>query len=215
MIRAQTEKEELANSILHGAGSLFSIAGLVLLVLRASGFLGGHGGGAKTIAACTVFTSALVLLFSASALYHAISKVKIKHVLQKFDHAAIYFLIAGTFTPICFLMLPATPGILLVIFEWALAIGGMCLQFVGCKFLKKIEVWLYLAMGWAIVSVIPFFRAQSVPASTLILIGAGGCLYSLGIIWYRKKTVRYAHTIWHSFVMAGAACHWAAIWIVS
>jgi hemolysin III len=210
----QTPAEEIANSILHGLGLLLAVGGLVLLVLRANGYLGGAGGGGRAIASYVIFTAAMIGMFLASTLYHAIQHEGAKRVFRILDHSAIYLLIAGTYTPFCLISLRGSRGWTLFGIEWALAITGIVLYAVNYRPLKKAELAVYLLMGWALVSSCPaLFRSLS-PAS-LILLAAGGAAYTLGTIWYRKPHRRGAHVTWHIFVLAGAVCHWWAIWFMS
>jgi hemolysin III len=210
----QTPGEEIANSILHGIGSLLAIAGLVLLVLRGIGYLGGNGGGALPITAFVIFTATMITMFLASTLYHAIQHEGAKRVFRILDHSAIYLLIAGTYTPFCLVGLKSAWGWTLFGIEWALALTGITLYAVNCKILKKIELGVYITMGWAIViSIFPL--ARSIPLASLILLGAGGLAYTLGTLWYRKPQKRGTHVTWHVFVLAGAVLHWWAIWFLS
>ncbi|MDR2402705.1 MAG: hemolysin III family protein [Spirochaetaceae bacterium] len=209
----QTPGEEIANSALHGLGTLLSVAGLVLLVLRAGSYLRGNGGGAA-VTAYVIFTSTMISMFLASTLYHAIQHEGAKRVFRVLDHAAIYLLIAGTYTPLCLLGLRGPWGWTFFGLEWALAAAGITLYAVNVKFLKKAELIVYILMGWAILAAwIPLFR--TLPLISLILLAAGGAAYTLGTLWYSKPQRRGAHVIWHVFVLAGAVCHWWSIWFMS
>ncbi|AEF81478.1 PAQR family membrane homeostasis protein TrhA [Leadbettera azotonutricia] len=235
----QTLGEEIANSLLHGFGALLGAAGLVLLVLRAQGFLGGNGGGGRATTSYVIFAAAMTCMFLASTLYHAHQRPEIKRIFRVFDHQAIYLFIAGTYTPLCLIGLRGPLGWTLFGIEWALAITGIVLYGVGCKALKKMELTVYLLMGWAIVGgCIPLARA--LPPRSLLLLAAGGVFYTLGTVWYalgrrrnvrfntpkepapmenagvfQKKSDRGAHVTWHVFVLLGALCHWWSIWFMS
>ncbi|WP_223292712.1 PAQR family membrane homeostasis protein TrhA [Breznakiella homolactica] len=210
----QTVGEEIANSILHGIGVLLAVAGLVLLTLRANGYIGGRGGGALAVTSYVIFAVTMICMFLASTLYHAIQHKGAKRVFRVLDHSAIYLLIAGTYTPFCLTALPGAWGWSLFGVEWGLAAAGITLYAVNYKPLKKIEVAVYILMGWAIViGWIPLYRA--IPRISLILLLAGGLAYTLGTIWYRKKDTRGAHVTWHVFVLIGAVCHWWSIWFMS
>ncbi|GHU09088.1 hemolysin III [Spirochaetia bacterium] len=209
----QTTGEEIANAITHGLGAALSIAALVLLTLRANQFLGGKGGGAITIVSFVIFSSSLITLFLASTLYHAITHKGAKRVLRILDHSAIYLLIAGTYTPFCLVALRGAWGWSIFGVEWGLAVLGIVLHAVQYKLLKKIELFVYILMGWVIViGWIPLVHA--IPRISLIMLIAGGLSYTLGILWYRKKAP-VCHVIWHVFVLAGAFCHWLSIWFMS
>lgn len=210
----QTPGEEIANSVLHGLGGALSIAGLVLLVLRANGFLHGKGGGAFTIASFTLFSATMISMFLASTLYHAIVHEGAKRVLRVLDHSSIYLLIAGTYTPFCLLSIKGVFGWVLFGCEWALAITGIALYSVNSKFLKKAELPVYILMGWAIcVSAFRLFKA--IPLISLIFLAVGGLAYTTGTMFYMQKYRRGSHVVWHVFVLIGAFCHWESIWLLS
>ncbi|MDR2630222.1 MAG: hemolysin III family protein [Spirochaetaceae bacterium] len=210
----QTPGEEIANALLHGLGALLSVAGLVLLVLRAKGFVLGDGGREIAILSYVIFTATMVCMFFASTLYHAIQHEGAKRVFRVLDHSAIYLLIAGTYTPLCLLGFRGLWGWTLFGMEWTLAITGIVLYAVNYKPLKKAEIAVYLFMGWAVAAGGPaLFRV--LPRISLILLAAGGAAYTLGTVWYRKPYRRGAHVAWHVFVLAGAVCHWWAIWFMS
>ncbi|MDL2229362.1 hemolysin III family protein [Treponema sp. OttesenSCG-928-L16] len=210
----QTPGEEIANSILHGLGLLLAIAGLVLLVLRANGYLGGKGGGALAIASYVIFAASMISMFLASTLYHAIQHEGAKRVFQILDHSCIYLLIAGTYTPFCLIALKGNWGWTLFGIEWGLAVLGIVFYSIGLKSLRKIEVAVYILMGWAII--LGWFPLKdALPGHSLWLLIGGGAAYTLGTIWYRKKHRRGTHVAWHAFVLIGAACHWLAIWFLS
>jgi len=203
--------EEIANSILHGIGTLGAIAGLVLLTLKTSGVLGGQRADNIDIIAVVLFTATMIIMFLISTLYHAIQHQEAKRILRKIDHSVIFIFIAGSYTPFCLIALRGAWGWSIFAVEWALALLGIFLNIIDNKALKKVEVTAYILMGWAIVvGFVPLIR--SVPVQSLILLLAGGIAYSLGTFWYRKKTVWLSHAIWHSFVLIGAVCHWFSIW---
>lgn len=210
----QTPGEEIANSVLHGLGALLSVAGLIILVLRAQGFLGGHGGGPRAVVTFTIYTVSLIILFSASTLYHGIQNLGAKRIFRILDHSAIYVLIAGTYTPLCLLALRGAWGWALFGIEWALAILGIILYSVGLPGLKKVEVIVYILMGWAVVAGWgPLLRALS-PQGIYWLLG-GGVAYTAGTLWYRQKARRLTHVVWHVFVLIGALCHWWTVFLIS
>jgi hemolysin III len=210
----QTTGEEIANSIIHGLGSLLAAAGLTPLVFRAAGLLGGKGGGITAALAYVIFSATMITMFLVSTVYHAVPHQGAKRILRVLDHSAIYLLIAGTYTPFCLTALRGPWGWSFMGIEWALAAAGIVLYAVNWKFIKKAEVVVYILMGWAILAGwVPLMRA--VPASSLILLVTGGALYTAGTFWYRRRGVRGAHVIWHVFVLAGAICHWWSIWFMS
>jgi len=202
----QTPGEEIANAVIHGIGALLSVAALTLLVLR--------GTDSWAVVSFAIYGASLILLFTASTLYHALTHEGAKRVFQVFDHGAIYLLIAGTYTPFCLVPLRGAWGWTLFGIEWGLAILGITLYAVGIKALKKIEVAVYILMGWCIVvGWTPLYR--SVSGATLFWLIAGGVFYTAGTFWYRQKIKRGTHVTWHVFVLAGAVAHFWAIWFLS
>jgi len=206
-----TVGEEIANSIIHGIGTLGATAGLVMLSLKAMGFLGTERGSTLDILAVVIFAATMIGMFLVSTLYHAVQHDGAKRVLRKLDHSLIFVFIAGTYTPLCLIGLRGAWGWSLFGVEWFLALLGILLNVLNYRAIRKIELACYILMGWVIVvGFVPLVR--SVPIESIILIIAGGVAYTLGTIWYRKKSIRFTHVIWHVFVLAGTVCHWFAIW---
>jgi hemolysin III len=212
----QTPGEEIANAVIHGLGAALAIAGMVLLILRAGGRLGGAEADAARglrIAACAIYAASMILMFLASTLYHALQHDGAKRVFRILDHGAIYLLIAGTYTPFSLLCLRGAMGWVYVGLEWGLAAVGISLYAAGFKFIKKIELAIYILMGWSIVVGIPrLARSASLPA--VIFLIAGGLAYTLGTLWYSRHSRRLSHVIWHGFVLAGAVLHWFSVWLL-
>jgi hemolysin III len=213
----QTPGEEIANAVLHGAGAGLAIAGLVLLILRAGGGLGagvpaaGSPGIILRVTACTLFTASMIVMFLASTMYHALQHDGAKRVFRILDHGAIYLLIAGTYSPYSLICLRGTLGWVYFCLEWGLAAAGISLYAIGFKFIKKIELIIYMIMGWLLITGIsPLFRAA--PKSALLFLAGGGLCYTLGTIWYSRHHRRLSHVIWHVFVLAGAVLHWFSVW---
>jgi hemolysin III len=203
-----TTGEEIANSILHGIGVLGAVTGLVLLSLKPqmSNF---------DKAGVVIFSATMIAMFLFSTLYHAIQHNGAKRIFRKFDHSVIYIFIAGSYTPFCLSGLGGAWGWSIFGFEWFLAITGIILNIFDIKILKKIEIAVYLLMGWAIVvGFIPLIRS-SIPGISLGFLLAGGIAYTLGALCYRMKKIRHNHVIWHVFVIAGTICHWFAVWNLS
>ncbi len=210
----QTPGEEIANAILHGSGAALAVPGMILLLLRAQGLLGGRGGGITALISYCIFSAAMIVLFLSSTLYHAIRQDTAKRVFRVFDHSAIYLLIAGTYTPFCLVALQGVWGWFLFAVEWSLAVIGTALYAMGARGLKKIEVGVYILMGWMILmGWKPLI--ESVPEPALILLILGGASYTLGTVWYGIKARRGTHVVWHVFVLMGAIFHWAAVWHIS
>ena len=212
-VLSYTIGEEIANSILHGVGTLGAVAALVLLNLKTRGVLGGPRGSGMDVAAVTIYAVAMIGMFLTSTLYHAIRHGGAKRIFRIFDHSGIYLFIAGTYTPFCLIALRGVWGWSLFAFEWTMAALGITLYATGNKALKKIEVAVYILMGWAIVAgFVPLVR--SIPVSSIIFLLAGGVVYTMGTIWYRKKHIRGTHIVWHAFVLLGAIFQWVSIWLI-
>ncbi len=197
--------EEIAHTITHGIGALLSVAGLAVLVSFAS-----LNGDAWHIVSCSIYGATLIILYSASSLYHGISHPKAKALLQQFDHAAIYLLIAGTYTPFLLVSLRGVWGWSLFGVIWSIAIVGMIFEFVDAKRFKKLSLWLYLGLGWIVVLAIKPMLAQ-VEMGGLVLLLLGGLSYSLGVIFYVREQMAYHHAIWHLFVLAGSVFHFFSV----
>lgn len=202
---AYTQAEEVLHTITHGIGLLLSIAGLTTLVAFAS-----INGDSWHVITSSVYGATLILLYSASTLYHGIPHAGAKKLLKQFDHAAIYLLIAGTYTPYLLVSLREDWGWLLFSIIWVVAITGVVFEFCECKPFKRISLWLYLCMGWMIVVAInPML--QNVSTGGLILLLAGGLAYTAGAYFYVKKQMPYHHVIWHVFVLAGSILHYFSV----
>jgi len=197
--------EEIANSVSHGVGLLAAVAAAPVLVFSAV-----HSGGAARIVGASVFAVTMVLLYLTSTLYHALPRNRAKRVFQVLDHAAIFLMIAGTYTPFTLGVLRGTWGWTLFGLVWGLALAGVVLTAAGGARYPKIRVGLYLAMGWLIlVAVKPLWLRM--PSWGLFWLFAGGIAYTAGVAFYAAKRVCYSHFVWHLFVVAGTACHFIAV----
>ncbi len=202
--RAQTLGEEIANSVSHGVGFALAVAAIPILVIAAVP----HG--ARAVVGVTVFASTAALLYLASTLYHAISHPGAKRVLRVFDHSAIYLLIAGTYTPFTLNVLRGAWGWSLFGAIWGLAVIGVVIKSTRGFGVRGLSTALYLAMGWlVIVAIRPL--VTHVPAWGIFWLVAGGVAYTAGTVFYSAKRMRYAHFAWHLCVLAGTACHFAAV----
>ena len=195
--------EELANSISHGIGAILSVAGLTLLIVFAA-----IQGEAAKITSFAIYGSSLVILFLASTLYHATINKRLKSIYKLFDHCAIYLLIAGTYTPLMLITLSGTLGYSLLSFIWLFAFAGIAFKIkFGHKY-KIISLATYLGMGFISLLVINQLYT-ALPTPGMVLLAAGGLVYTLGTVFYVKKTIPFNHAIWHIFVLLGAGCHFA------
>lgn len=203
--RAQSRGEEVANSVSHGAGLLAGLVAAPLLMLSAV-----RHGGATRIAGASVFGVAMVLLYLTSTLYHALPGSRAKQVFRLLDHASIYVMIAGTYTPITLSVLGGTWGWTLFGIVWGLALGGIVLTMAGGVRYPKLRTSLYLAMGWLIVVAVKPLGLR-MPSEGLLWLSAGGIAYTVGVVFYAAKRLRYGHFVWHLFVITGTACHFIAV----
>lgn len=205
MIATYTRREELAHSLTHGLGIVASLLGLVCLVVFAV-----RSGTGWHVVSVTIFGVALVLLYTSSTLYHSFQHVPTKQVLQKFDHAAIFLLIAGTYTPFLLVTLRGPWGWSLFGVVWGLALTGIALKFWFAGRFRLVSTLIYIGMGWLVMIALKPLRA-ALPGAGLELLLAGGLCYTGGTIFYLWKRLPYHHAIWHLCVLGGSACHWFSI----
>ena len=198
-------REEIANALTHGLGAAVAlVAGAVLITLVAL-----HGDGWQ-LAGAIVFCATLLLLYVASTLYHAIPHPTAKARLKVFDHCAIYALIAGTYTPFTLIGLRGAWGWSMFAVIWSLAIAGVAFKLFFTGRFKLVSTLIYLAMGWLmLVAIMPMTRALDAWALGWLL--AGGLAYTAGTFFYMSRRIRYAHAIWHGFVIGGSTCHFLAV----
>lgn len=199
-------REEIASSVIHGLGIVLSIAGLAVLVA----FSALYGGGTRAVAASSVFGATLILLYTASTLYHSVPSGPAKQVFRTLDHIAIFLLIAGTYTPFTLLALPGAWGWGLFGTIWSLAIIGSAAELGMLKRYRRAAVVMYVLMGWVAVVAIEPLR-ENVRTGGLVLMFAGGVAYTAGVPFYISRRMPYGHAIWHLFVLAGSVLHYLSI----
>ncbi len=198
-------KEELANALTHGLGAVLAVAALVLLVVFAS-----LRGTARHIVGASIFGSSMVLLYVMSTLYHAFRGPRVKKVFRILDHASIYLLIAGTYTPLCLGTLKGAWGWSLFGVIWGLAVLGVAFKAIFIHKWAWLSLAVYLLMGWLVViAIVPLWRAM--PAGGLAWLFGGGLFYSLGAGLYAWRKLPYHHAVWHLCVLGGTACHFACV----
>ena len=203
--RVQSVGEEIANSVSHGVGFVASLIASPFLVVHAV-----KRGDAAFIVGTGIFATTIVLLFLASTLYHALPRGKAKRVFQVIEHSAIFLAIAGTYTPFTLGALNSASGWILIVTVWSLAAVGVLLKTVGRAKHPRLFMVLYLGMGWLIVvAVRPLWLL--LPPSGLAWLLLGGVAYTAGVAFYAAQRIRYAHFVWHVFVVTGAACHFVAV----
>jgi hemolysin III len=196
--------EEIANSVSHGLGLIAALVATPFLIVNAAQ----HGGVA--IVGASVFAGTVIALYLASTLYHAMPRNRAKRVFRMIDHGAIYLLIAGTYTPFTLGVLRGGWGWTLFGLIWGLAILGVTLKSIGGFRYPKLSATMYVAMGWlALIAIRPLFAHVSLAG--IMWLGAGGFAYTAGVGFFAATRVRYAHFVWHLFVLAGTACHFFAV----
>ncbi len=198
-------REEIVNAVTHGIGALASAAAGAVLVTLATL----HGTRIQQVSAI-VFCTSLLLLYTASTLYHAIPNMTAKRRLKIFDHCAIYLLIAGTYTPFALNGLRGPVGWWLFGVAWGLAVIGVTFKLFFTGRFKLFSTLVYIGMGWmAIFAIKPML--MNIPRPSLIWLLAGGVAYTAGTLFYHNERLRYSHAVWHLFVLAGSACHFIAV----
>ncbi len=204
--REQSRSEELANSVSHGAGLVAAVVATPFLIVHAV-----NRGDVGFIVGASIFAATMILLYAASTLYHALPSGRIKHIFRIIEHAAIFLLIAGTYTPFTLGILHGGWGWTLFGIIWGLAAIGVLLKVLDGVAHPIAFTILYLLMGWIIViAAKPFYT--HLPASGLAWLLAGGLSYTLGVAFFTTDSrLRYGHFIWHLFVMAGTTCHYFAV----
>ena len=200
-------REELANAISHGIGIALGITGLVLLVVRAALY-----GDTWQVVSFSVYGTSLILLYLASTLYHGVQHQRAKEILRIFDHAAIYLLIAGSYTPFLLVSLRGPWGWSLFGVIWGLAVTGIIFKLIFGPKYEIVSTIFYLLMGWVVVIAIKPLIAALPPAGLAWLI-AGGLAYTLGVIFFAWEKLPFHHAIWHGFVLLGSIFHFFAIFL--
>jgi hemolysin III len=202
-----SHQEELANSISHGLGALLSLAALVLLLIKAY-----HSHDLLRLFSYSLYGVSLVLLFSASTLYHASRHNIRKKLFKLLDHCAIYVLIAGTYTPLMLLTMKDQLGMTMFIIIWLIAFVGILFKIKFGHRFKKLSLITYIGMGTISLLIIHRLQ-QALTSNAMILLALGGLVYLLGVYFYIQKKIPYNHAIWHLFVLAGASLHFFMIWL--
>lgn len=207
--RKRTKNEEIANSVTHGIGLLAAISATPFIISSAL-----SKDDTSVLVGVAVFSVSMIFVYLTSTLYHSFPFGNTKDKIRILDHGAIFLLIAGTYTPFTLGILKGSTGWILFGLEWILAITGISLNILyGVKY-KKIEKVLYLLMGWLLIFAIkPII--ETIPLQGIMWIIAGGLAYTIGVPFYAAKQIKYTHTIWHLFVIAGTVCHFIAVMFYS
>ena len=201
----ETPAEEVASSITHGVGFVFSLVALLVLVIIAS-----MGGDSRRIVTVSIYGGSLLLMYAASTCYHFVRSPRAKRALRIFDHASIYLLIAGTYTPFVLVSMGGGWGWSLFGVIWGLAVAGVLFKLFYVEYYETMSLILYVMMAWlALVAVKPLLA--DIPLGGLVLLAGGGAAYMAGIIFYLWDHLPFNHAIWHLFVIAGSVCHFIAV----
>ena len=204
-MESYTRKQEIVNALVHGAGVLFGLAGLPVLMSIANVHRNTPaiiGGG--------VYSFCFLLIFTVSTIYHFTSNPRVKKIFKIFDHIGIYFFIAGTYTPFLLVYMNNSFGMTLLITLWSLTVAGTLFKAWFTGRFEIISTAIYLAMGWImVVGGRKFFDV--LPHEVLVFIFAGAALYTIGVFFYLWDKYQYTHAVWHGFVLTAAICHYVAV----
>lgn len=199
--------EEIFNAVSHGAGGLLSIAGTVVLIVLCAVYSDAW----SVISAC-VYGASLIILYTMSTLYHAITNEKAKKFFRVMDHNTIFFLIAGTYTPFTLVTLRGKLGWILFGIVWGSALIGIIFNSIDLEKFRKPSVVCYILMGWVIIiAVKPMLN--SLPGLSLVFLLLGGIFYTVGVIFYTLKKIKWFHSVWHLFTVAGSVLHYFSVLI--
>lgn len=205
MSNPYTTREEVFHSITHGAGAVLAAVGAIYLIAQAV-----SAGDGWRILSFGIYGVTLVALYTISALYHGVTTAGLKARLRFMDHSAIYFFIAGSYTPFLLLRLWGTWGWIMFGVVWAMAVAGVVYKLTLLDRFPRLSTMLYLAMGWLALAAL-FPLVQRLSPATLAWLFAGGVIYSGGTLVFHMTRVRYHHVVWHLFVLGGSTCHFVAI----
>jgi hemolysin III len=197
--------EEIANALTHGVGVGLAIAALALLVT----FSGLYGDGWRVVS-FSIYGATLILLYLSSTLYHSFSSPRLKRIFKGLDHAAIFLLIAGTYTPFTLVTLRGAWGWTLFGLIWGFALAGITFETIFLGRFMRYVVGMYIAMGWLVlIAVKPL--VEVLPSGGLVWLSAGGLAYTGGVVFYAWKSLPFGHAVWHLFVLGGSVCHFFAM----
>ena len=205
--RAYSLGEEIFSAVTHGVGALLSIIALVLMLMRAT-----QSEKPNAIFASAMFGGTLIILYTMSTLYHSLAAKGAKKVFRIFDHDTIFLLIAGTYTPYLLVAMNNRAAWCIFFVLWALAAVGIVFDSIMLDKFRKIEMVLYVCMGWCILLALGSLLENLAPMGFALLL-AGGIFYTVGIVFYAMKKVKYMHSIWHLFVLCGSALQFFSVYL--
>lgn len=204
-LKSYTLGEEIFSSVTHGLGTLLALGGTAVLIVISAIY-----SDAWSVVGSAIFGASLIILYCMSTLYHSITNEKAKNFFRIMDHNTIFFLIAGTYTPITISIMRGVIGWILFGIVWGAAVIGIILNSIDLEKFRKPSVICYIAMGWVIIFAIhPLLNVMD-PLSLWLLVG-GGVFYTVGVIFYAIKKIKYFHSIWHIFTLLGSVCHYFSI----
>jgi len=199
--------EEIVNALTHGIGVVLGIIGLPILIAFALAHSNTLG-----IASVCIYSFSFLLVFTCSTIFHLSQKPSLRKVFKICDHISIYFLIAGTYTPFLVMYMNNTFGNTLLCILWGLTFAGIFFKIRFTGRFEIVSIIIYILMGWMMVAGGHKFF-DSLPHQVVVFICAGGIIYTIGSVFYIWDRYKYTHAVWHTFVIAGAACHYAAVWL--
>lgn len=199
--------EEIFNSVSHGIGAGLAVAGTVILIVASAI----HSNATAVVSSC-IYGASLIILYTMSTLYHSITNTRAKSFFRIMDHNTIFLLIAGTYTPVTLIFLGGALGWALFGAVWGAALLGIILNSVNLEKARIPSIFCYVAMGWVIIFAIKPLAA-SIPTASAVFLITGGVFYTLGIVFYAVKRVKYFHSVWHLFTVAGSIFHYFSILI--
>jgi hemolysin III len=200
-----TRIERLVDGCIHGVGVIFSLTASVALLASAA------SSPALDVGALAIYSSGMIAMFVSSACYNLSTAPVPKELFRRFDHAAIYIMIAGSYTPFALIKLNGTAGLTLFVGVWTIAVIGVAMKFAFPRRFEGTSIVFYLAQGWAILLALdPLI--SSISNFALWLLAVGGITYTIGVAFHLAKQLPFHNAIWHSFVLIAASCHYAAIY---
>jgi hemolysin III len=205
MLFEDTQKERLVDGVVHALGVVMSVIAVPVLLHRVI-----SAGNGRLILAAVVYSAGLIAMLWLSAAYNLATHPGWKEEIRRYDHAAIFLMIAGTYTPFALIAVGGTIGLGLLILVWLVAIGGMMLKLLRPRRFDRASVVLYLALGWVILPAMGLVVA-TLPTSALVLLVVGGLLYTVGVAFHVWETLPYQNAVWHGFVLVAASCHFVAV----
>ncbi len=205
--KLQTRAEEIGNATTHGLGALLSIVAIILFVVYTK-----NQNDYFKLVSSLIFGSTLLLMYLSSTLYHFISEPQLKQWFRVLDHSSIYLLIAGSYTPFMLVTIRGPWGWTLLTVVWSIAVAGVIFKLFFINRFSFASTMIYLVMGWlAVVAIKPICQNLSVEGLSFVV--AGGLCYTIGVVFYLWKRLKFSHTLWHLFVLAGSICHFFAVFL--